>query len=163
MVVPFEPPTRAIPTARRQWLAVNGIVVGLWAALPAVVSPELNVAESKEIADHLIPAIVVVALSVASLVLARRGTISGMVMFVAGLAVCLAGLWMVATHVPLVAQAARHDGVSWEAAVWHSASAVAVALLGILWVMVYWDPASAERHERPKARAVSQCSGQDFG
>jgi hypothetical protein len=129
---------------RRRWLPVAGIVVGIWAALPRFVSPHLNVAESKEVADHVVPALVAIALSVAALVLARRGPVPGMFMFVAGLAISLCGLWMVATHVPLVAQAARAEpGVTWAATVWHSAAAAAVALLGIGWVATYWDAASA--------------------
>ncbi|HUQ62255.1 MAG TPA: hypothetical protein VM121_00695 [Acidimicrobiales bacterium] len=120
-----------------------GIVVGVWGALPRFVSPELNVTDSKEVADHVVPALLVIALSVAALMLARGGAVPGMFMFVAGLAVCLAGVWMVATHVPLVAQAARHEpGVTWSATVWHSSAAAAVALLGIVWVATYWNAAS---------------------
>lgn len=118
-------------------------MVGIWAALPRFVSPHLNVASSKEVADHVVPALVVIALSVAALVLAQRGGAPPMFMFVAGLVVCLAGLWMVATHVPLVAQAARGEpGATWAATVWHSGAAAAVAVLGIVWVATYWDTGS---------------------
>jgi hypothetical protein len=66
-----------------------------------------------------------------------------MFMFVAGLAICLAGLWMVATHIPLVAQAARAEpGVTWAATIWHSAAAAVVAVLGVIWVATYWDVTS---------------------
>ncbi|MDQ6928768.1 MAG: hypothetical protein M3159_08945 [Actinomycetota bacterium] len=130
---------------RRQWLPVVGMFVGVWAALPRFVSPDLNVAESREVADHVVPAILVITLSAVALVLARRGAAPAMFMFVAGLAVCLAGLWMVATHVPLVAQAARADpGVTWAATTWHSAAAAAVAILGIVWTATYWDAVSAD-------------------
>lgn len=140
---------------RRQWLPVVGILAGVWAALPRFVSPDLNVAARREVADHVVPAVVVIALSVIALVLARSGAAPEMFMFIAGLAICLAGLWMVATHVPLVAQAARGEpGVSWVATIWHCASAVAVAVLGIVWVATYWDAASDQRPTRAGSKPL---------
>ena len=84
------------------------------------------------------PAIVVVAVLLAAILLNRNSTVPGMFMFVAGLGICLAGLWMVATHVPLVAQAARNDrDVTWAATLCHSALGAAVALLGVVWVTAW--------------------------
>ncbi len=120
-----------------------GLVVGVWAALPRFVSPDLNVADSKEVADHVVPALVVITLSIAAIVLTRGDAVPALFMFVAGLAICLAGLWMVATHVPLVAQALRDEpGVTWSATLWHSSAAAAVAILGLVWVAMYWDAVS---------------------
>ncbi|MDP9388052.1 MAG: hypothetical protein M3Q48_09000, partial [Actinomycetota bacterium] len=51
---------------------------------------------------------------------------------VAGLAVPLAGFWMTATHLPLLAQATC-DGVGAGAAAYHAMAALGVAILGAVW------------------------------
>ncbi len=50
----------------------------------------------------------------------------------AGLAVPLAGFWMTATHLPLLAQATC-DGVGAGAAAYHAMAALGVAILGAVW------------------------------
>jgi hypothetical protein len=75
-----------------------------------------------------------------------------LVPFVAGLVVLLAGFWMVATHVPLVAEAMRGEA-PWPATLYHSSPAFAVFGFGLLWTMAHWSDLDAieakERAERP--------------
>lgn len=83
-------------------------------------------------------------LSVAALVLSRRsgeGAKAGTFMLLAGLGILLAGFWMVATHVPLVAQSRRGE-VAGGTAAYHTAPGVAVALLGLAWAAVHWNDAA---------------------
>jgi hypothetical protein len=51
---------------------------------------------------------------------------------IAGLGVLLAGFWMTATHIPLVAQTTR-DEVAAGAAIYHTLPGLAVAALGAVW------------------------------
>jgi len=121
-------------------LPLFGMVVAVWASLPPYIGPALRPLEvRKEIADHVVPAVVLFTLSVAALALRRR-RLPGMGLLVAGLTVTLAGIWMTATHVPLVAQAMRHQ-VSSTVAAWHSAPGVAVLALGLAWTAIHWADA----------------------
>jgi len=135
------PPT-AQPTGGtiKRLVPVIGPVVSTCAALPVELGPHLDVAHRVEIADHLIPALVVLAVSASVLVMTRRASVPGFAMLAAGLVVTLAGLWMVATHLPLVAQAGRHDAPL-GATIYHSASAVLVLVLGLVWTTVSWADA----------------------
>jgi len=117
-----------------------GLVVGSCATLPVLVGPHLNTARAVEIADHLVPGLVVLLASVAVLAMNRSAPVSGVVMLAVGMVVSLAGLWMVATHVPLVAQAARHEA-PWGATIYHSASAVLVLAFGLAWTWASWADA----------------------
>ncbi|MGI8775892.1 MAG: hypothetical protein ACR2LJ_00535 [Acidimicrobiales bacterium] len=118
-------------------LLVFGLLVGVCANLPVLVGPHLGVAHKVEIADHLIPGVVVLAVSVTGLVVSRSGQPSGVVVFAAGLVITLAGLWMVLTHLPLVAQATRHDA-PWGATLYHTTSAVLVFAFGLAWTKTSW-------------------------
>lgn len=109
-----------------------GMLAGACAALPVLLGPNLNVAHQVEIADHLIPAVVVLAVSAMVLAMNRTAPVSGVVVLASGLVVALAGLWMVATHLPLVAQGARHQA-PWAATTYHTGSAVLVLALGLVW------------------------------
>lgn len=123
-----------------------GIVVGLWAALPPYVGPELANLESKvEIADHVVPALVMLALSAVCLIRARSGRQDGSLPLVAGMTVALAGLWMTATHLPLVQQALRGEaGVTKAVAAWHTTPGVVVVVLGLIWAAATWSIAAPE-------------------
>ncbi|MBA2752672.1 MAG: hypothetical protein H0U41_10660 [Actinobacteria bacterium] len=79
-----------------------------WAVLPPYSGPKLNTETRVEVADHVVPSLVLIAVSLVILVVSRRRaeTAAGLSL-VAGFLVALAGLWMVVTHVPLVAQAMR--------------------------------------------------------
>lgn len=124
---------------RGRRLSASGLLVGACATLPVLVGPHLGVAHRVEIADHLVPGGVVLAVSVSmlGLVVSRSAQMSGVLMFAAGLVVTLAGLWMVLTHLPLLAQAARHDA-PWGATIYHTASAVLVLAFGLTWTKMSW-------------------------
>ena len=143
---PRSPLRRALPWA--------GVVIGLWAVIPPYVGPELNNLNTKvEIADHVVPSIAMLAVSVAVLVRARRPVGDQSFPLVAGFVVLLAGLWMTATHIPLVNQARRGEaGVTDTAAAWHTTPGVVVLLLGLVWVAAWWSAAGAEPPATPAAR-----------
>ncbi len=109
-------PPRAVP---ERWWPIAGLVIGVWAALPHWVTPAINTSDRAEFADHVVPSIVLITVSIVTLVVLQRSPGPSAFMFVAGLVVVLAGLWMFATHVPLVAQATR-DEAPWPATIYHS-------------------------------------------
>ena len=129
-------------------LPLVGLVVAVWASLPQYSGPKLNVEASKEVADHIIPAVVVVLASLAGIMAGRRAGGPGGARFIAGMVVLLAGLWMMATHLPLVAEAMR-DQAPWPATIYHTSAALAVFGLGLLWSAVTWSEAG----EEPEAAA----------
>jgi hypothetical protein len=125
-------------------LPVTGLVMSAWALLPPYSGPELNTETRVEVADHVVPSLVLIAVSAVALLLTRRKEASTTGGLVAGFLVALSGLWMVATHVPLVAQAARHEvGVTWGATAYHFLPSLAVLVLGLVWVGAYWSDAPA--------------------
>ncbi len=119
-------------------LAGAALLVGAWALLPPYTGPALNTADRVEFADHVVPGVAVIALSVAALLFARRHGNDNL-LFAAGLGIVLAGFWMTATHVPLVLQAARGDA-PWGATVYHSLPGLAVLALGVAWAATYRSP-----------------------
>lgn len=129
------PPTASPPppghTVRQRTLLVAGLVTGAWAMLPPFVGPGLDTALGTEIADHPVPGLVVLAVTV---VATRWSGGASDAWFLAGLVVTLAGVWQVASHVPLVAQAAR-GGAPWLATVHHVLPGVVVLGLGVAWVV----------------------------
>ena len=132
------PATRSVPV-----LPLLGVVVGLWGALPRFVDTGLLTEDGVEFVDHVVPGVVVVLVSAVSLAVARRSPKPGPFLFVAGLVVLLAGLFMFATHVPLVMQATR-DEAPWGGTVFHTSSALAVLGLGLLWATAYWSTTAPE-------------------
>ena len=139
----------------RRWLPFIGLAVGLWALLPKYVTPPLNTADRAEFADHVIPGIVILGASLACILRRNRQELS-LVPLMAGMAIVLAGFWMVATHVPLMAQAFRGDA-PWAGSIYHTASAVAVFGLGLLWCATHWgDLAAMEAAAAPKPTKSSK-------
>jgi len=126
-----------------RFLPFIGLAVALWASLPKYSGPTLNVEPAKEVADHVIPAVVVLLCAVVGLVASRRAQGPGALRFMAGMGVLLAGLWMMATHLPLVAEAMR-DEAPWPATIYHTSAALAVFGLGLLWATLTWSEAGAE-------------------
>jgi hypothetical protein len=131
-----------------------GLGVAVWASLPQYSGPKLYVDASKEVADHIIPAILVLLASIVGILAGRRPQGPGALRLIAGMTVLLAGLWMMATHIPLLLQTMRGgpDAASWAATIYHLASALAVFGLGLLWSTVTWaeaddsqQPAKAEK------------------
>lgn len=133
-----------------------GLGVAVWASLPKFVSPPLNTQDSVEVADHLIPGVVILLVSVWALLATRSkpgGAAPGpgpsgpergpsAAPFFAGLVVLLAGLWMLATHIPLVAQAFRGDA-PWAGTIYHTSAALATFGLGLLWAVTHWSDLAA--------------------
>lgn len=107
-----------------------------WAA--AEVGLELPVPTYLEVVDHVVPGVVIVAVAVAVL----TGRLSPLATLVAALVAALAGLWMVATHVPLLAQA-RTPLVSWPTALAHSVPGLVTFALTIVAAMWAWRQQSA--------------------
>ncbi len=117
-----------------------GLVVGVLAVLPPYVGPGLHTAHRVEVVDHVIPGLVVLGVSAAMLVASRLVRVPDMAMLGAGLMIVLGGLWMAATHVLLIAQAARHDA-PWGASIYHCAIAATVLVFGLVWTKAFWAAA----------------------
>lgn len=113
-----------MPDLRR--LPILVALLGGWAiATPyadSVIGLEVDVRPAVEVVDHVIPGIAVVLAGVA-LAASPRALLSS------GLVVGLAGVWMTATHVPLLADAGD-PGTSVGAAAWMTAPGLAVLLVG---------------------------------
>lgn len=141
----------AVPASRsaglRGALPFLGLAVAIWALLPPYTGAELATEMRVEIADHVVPSILMIVLSLTALVRDRRaGAQPGSFMLLAGLGILLAGFWMVATHVPLVGQYRRDEvpGLALSTVAHHTAPGVAVMLLGLVWAALYWNDASSE-------------------
>ncbi len=115
------------------WLMVMALVIGLYAMAPGFYLDGLNVKRGAEIVDHVVPGLFVLAVTLLTI---RRWASSRYVPLVSGIVVCLAGLWMILTHVGLVVQAFHHEAPV-GATVYHASTAVAVMLLGIVWLWHY--------------------------
>jgi hypothetical protein len=143
-----------------------GLPVALWASLPKWSGPKLNVAAATEVADHVIPAAIVLLASVVGILAGRRAQGPGALRLIGGMFVLLAGLWMMATHLPLVAEATRNEA-PWPATIYHTSAAFAVFGLGLLWATVTWSEgadgappagkaAAAKPGARPGAKAAAK-------
>ena len=141
------PATRSLPV-----LPLLGVAVGLWGMLPRYLDSGLNTEDRVEVVDHVLPGIVVVVVSLIALGVARKAARPGPALFVAGLVVFLAGLFMFATHVPLVMQATRGEA-PWGGTVFHTSAALAVFGLGLLWASAYWSE-TAPQAEAEAAEAT---------
>jgi hypothetical protein len=150
---PPPPPAPPAPDLARI-LPLVGLGVAFWASLPQWSGPKLNVEASKEVADHIVPAVVVLLASLVGIWASRRPQGPGAYRFMAGLAVLLAGLWMMATHIPLILEATR-DEAPWPATIYHNSSALAVFGLGLLWATATWSEAG-EESEPAKAKAKAK-------
>lgn len=121
-------------------LPLIGLLIGIWAIIPpyVVAFGALHVESRKEIADHLIPGIVVIATCVLGLLLVRSPTPSSLLLFMAGGVIALCGFWMTATHVPLISDA-RSKQVPGGAVIWHGLPGLVVLLLGVVWTILFWE------------------------
>ncbi len=132
-------------------LPLVGFGIALWASLPQWSGPKLNVEAAKEVADHIVPAAVVLVASLVGVWASRRPEGPGAFRFMAGMGVLLAGLWMMATHIPLILEA-LNDEAPWPATIYHNSSAFAVFGLGLLWSTVTWSEAGDESESTAKAQ-----------
>ena len=130
----MSPDRRPMTERQERMLPLAGLAIGAWAMLPPYVGPTLATESRVEFADHNVPGLVILAVSVAVLLAGRRLAATGTAMFGAGLAIVLAGLWMTATHLPLVRQAVQDEAPA-VATVWHTVPGVVVLALGATWVV----------------------------
>ena len=131
--------SRAPSRAQLRWETALG-VLGLWSvAVPFMATAlgmHLDVALRLEIADHVLPGILIAG-AVAVLVLTRRaGHVSAWIAPMALGIAFLGGLWITATHVPLMLEAA--DGrpqAPWDASIFHSlwGPPITAIALWLLW------------------------------
>ena len=134
-------------------LPLVGLGVAFWASLPKYSGPALNTAADAEVASHVIPAVVVLLAAIVGILAGRRAQGPGALRLIAGMTVLLTGMWMLATHLPLVAQATRGEA-PWAGTIYHTASALAVFGLGLLWSTVTWSEAGDDA--QPAAQKSSQ-------
>ena len=119
-------------------LAGLGVLVGTWALLPRYGGPRLELGprgDQLEFIDHVVPGAVVIGVSLLALLIGRRARTLGP-LFGVGLVIVVAGLWMDATHLPLVLQATRNEA-PWGATLYHSLPGLAVLLLGVGWCLLF--------------------------
>ncbi len=122
-----------------RWETALG-ALGLWSvAVPfaaTALGMHLNVARRLEIADHVVPGLVIAG-AVALLLVARRDGQSTTWIAPAALGIAfLGGLWITATHVPLIVQAAEgRPGAPWDSSIFHSiwGPPIAAIALWLLW------------------------------
>lgn len=128
-----------------RWEVLLGFL-GAWSiAVPfaaRAVGLHLNVARRLEIADHVLPGIAI-ACAVTLLILARRGSTPNAWMAPLALGIVfLGGLWITATHVPLIFQAADgRPGAPWDASIFHSLWGPPIAFVSV-WLL--WRELGAE-------------------
>jgi hypothetical protein len=122
-------------TFQARW-AIALAALAAWAMavpwLAAAVGLELEVATRLEIADHVVPGVIMLA--AVAVLAARGGPPGGVVRIgVSGVAF-LAGLWITATHVPLIPAAI--DGLApWGAALLHLSAGPPILAVG-LWMLL---------------------------
>lgn len=124
-------------------LPLLGVGLSVWAALPPYSGPSLAATARAEVVDHVVPAVVLLIVSLVALLGARRASGPGTLLLAGALVAALCGLWMTATHLPLVVQAARQGGISWAAVTYHSVPSLAVLAFGLLWTVRSWVDADA--------------------
>lgn len=116
-------------------LLAAGLLIGVWAMLPPFVGPGFTTTGLQvEVVDHPVPALVLLAVVAWT---AWRKETRPLWLFGGGLLISLAGIWMVATHAPLVLQAVRGQ-VGWLATTNHASPPVAVLTLGAVWTWRWW-------------------------
>lgn len=124
---------RAAKQARSAGAAA--LVVALWAATAPysarLLGLGLPVEPLVEVVDHVIPALVIGVVAVRAIIRRSWGSGSAVLM-------TLAGLWMFATHIPLIV-AARDGSVDAVAAWWHGLPGVVAFLAGAVMIFLTWD------------------------
>ncbi|HEX3540900.1 MAG TPA: hypothetical protein VHT75_10720 [Acidimicrobiales bacterium] len=114
-------------------LLAAGLVIGLYAMLPAIFTGGIHLRRSVEIVDHVVPAVVVLFLTVVAIV---KGAKPESLMLASGVVILLAGFWMIATHLGLARQGLNGQA-SRAGAAFHCSTAIAVAALGVAWAWRY--------------------------
>ncbi len=117
-------------------------VLGVWTVLvPYVgraVGLRLDVASKLEVVDHIVPGVLVVAIAGLLTAGARRGRPGGATTLLGGGVCFLAGFWVLATHVPLLVDAAHADE-GWPTALWHASTGLPIVVIS-LWIVLRQSP-----------------------
>jgi len=113
--------------------------IGAWTVVVPYIGNALgldvNVSARVEVVDHVVPGVIVVAAALYLRKLAARRALAGEShAMLAGGVGFLAGFWVLATHVPLVRDAADAR-LPWDAAIWHSIAALPVVALACWFVL----------------------------
>ncbi len=121
--------------ARPAKLALMIGLLGAWSvAVPYVgnaLGLDVNVPADLEVIDHVIPGLIVALAAGVAYRSLRRGTAAASLAYLIAVGVSLlAGLWITATHIPLLLQAARGT-VGWPQALWHSLPGFPLPVLAI--------------------------------
>jgi hypothetical protein len=123
------------------WLFGALAALGAWTIvvpyLGRAIGLAVNVASKVEIVDHVLPGTVVLVIGTYLAVNAYRETPGALNRAIGGGLCFLAGFWVLATHVPLVVDAARGTE-SWGPTLWHAITAVPVVLLSLWIVLKDW-------------------------
>lgn len=143
------------PSSLRQGLPYAGLAIGAWAAVApyALIGPDLNAAAKTEFVDHAVPGALIIVLSAVALVRARSASAGsgGSFPLLAAFGVLLAGLWMTATHLPLVKEA-QDDLVATDVTAWHTIPGLVVMVLGGVWAASSWSDAEEPTEPARPAR-----------
>lgn len=125
-------------------IAIELLLFGaLGMAAPYVARPlglVLDVRPIVEIVDHLLPGGAVVVAAILSVVTARRW-------FLVSMVVVAAGLWMTASHLPLLVQAGNGEA-DLAAAVFHTVPGMVILVLGVIASVVDARTEESERRSR---------------
>jgi vacuolar-type H+-ATPase subunit I/STV1 len=140
-------PATAFPSV----LLGAALLIGLYAMLPAIFSGGIHLRRSVEVVDHVVPAVVLLVVTVVAIL---KGAKPDSLMLVFGVVIVLAGFWMVATHVSLAKQGLNHQASATGAA-FHCSTAIAVAALGVAWA---WRYRAAGSGTTPPPRAAASRS-----
>ena len=128
-VAPVAMPSRPVEVRATIVLAAIGAWTIVVPYLGQALGLEVPVAARVEVVDHAVPGAFVVAAGIFLAARARRHALASdrLAVLASGVGF-LAGFWVLATHVPLIADAVRSDQ-PWDAAIWHSISAVPIVVL----------------------------------
>lgn len=132
-------------------LPLFGVLAGIWGMMPRFIDSGLLTDDRVEVIDHVVPGVVVVIVSLMSLAARRPAKV--LFFFLTGLVVLLAGLFMLSTHVPLIMQAIRGEA-PWGGAIFHTAPAVGVLGLGLLWSWACWSATADPQANMPPDNQV---------
>jgi hypothetical protein len=131
----LSPAARSAESQRCTVLAAIGAWTAVVPYLGRALGLTVDVPARVEFVDHVVPGIVVLAASLYLSAIARRGPLARERFALLGAGACLlAGFWVLATHVPLLGDAAS-SAVSWEAAIWHSIAALPIVILAVWCVL----------------------------
>lgn len=120
-------------------VAVTLLLLALWGTVAPYAGPPLGlVVQARpvvEVVDHVVPGMVLLAVGAFALAVARLP-------LEAALAAVLAGLWMTATHVPLLVQVGS-GAVSLASALWHSVPGILLLIVASAAAVLAWGDQSS--------------------